>query len=166
MTALTSAVVLVGALGALNLILTFGVIRRLRGDAGTLTQPSGIQPPMAPVGTSVPANGLDWHGETLVGFFMPGCGPCDEQLPGFLEHAQRWDRSVAVVFDPSGEGAEYIRKLEPAAHVVVEGDSEDSLQKDFQVKGFPSFCVVRDGVVVSVSGRAADLSEPAVRTLA
>ncbi len=166
MTALTAAVVLVGALGVLNLLLTFGVVRRLRADAGNTAPPARFEPPMASVGTSVGQSGPDWHGETLVGFFAPGCAPCEEQIPEFVAHAPRWQRALAVVFDPAGEGAEHVRELGRVARVVIEGDTGDALQKAFQVKGFPSFCLVRDGVVVSVGVRAADLAEQVLRTAA
>lgn len=165
MTALTAAVVLVGALGVLNLLLTFGVVRRLRADTGMTAQPR-FEAPMASVGTSVRGGGVDWSGEALVGFFAPGCAPCEEQVPEFVEHAPRWERAVAVVFDPAGEGAEHVRELGRVARVVIESDTGDALQKAFQVKGFPGFCVVRDGVVVSVGGRIADLTEQVMRTAA
>lgn len=167
MTALTSAVVLVGALGVVNLLLTFGIIRRLRQDAGTGDRPIGATPgrlvaPAAPVGTEIQGTDLRWDGETLVGFFLPGCDPCEEQLPEFVTHAAKWQRVVAVVMDPSGgvsgEAAEALRRLRPVADVVVEKSPDDALHKAFKVSGYPVFCTVRDGVVSSVSGRAADLA--------
>lgn len=165
MTALTSAVVLVGALGVLNLTLTFGVIRRLREDTGSRSQPTGAQPgaPMAPVGTSVRDTAPGWDGETLVGFFFPGCAPCEEQVPAFIEYARTRERVVAVVHDRAGNAAELVRKLGQVAQVVVEDGTDGALQKAFRVEAFPSYCVVRDGVISSVAGRAVDLAEQVAR---
>ena len=163
MTALTIAVVLVGALCLLDLLLTFGVIRRLRENDASRTQGGSAQPgaPMAPVGTRVGDTG--WEGETLVGFFAPGCSPCEQQLPGFIEHARARDRVVAVVHGMGGKTSELVRKLEQVADVVVEDSTEGPLHNAFKVEGFPSYCVVRDGVISSVAGRAADLVDQAAR---
>ncbi len=96
MKALAIAVVLFGALSVLNLLLLFGVLRRLREGVGSRPQPGGAVPgpPMAPVGTIVQGTTASWDGETLVGFFTPGCGPCEQQLPAFIEYARsangRW----------------------------------------------------------------------------
>lgn len=172
MTALTSAVVLVGALGIVNLLLTFGMIRRLRQNAGTGNQPigrpsGGLVAPVAPVGTEIRGTDLRWDGETLVGFFMPGCGPCEEQMPEFITHAAKWQRVVAVVMDPSGgasdEAAETLRRLRQVAEVVVEKSPGDALHKAFKATGYPVYCTVRDGVVSSVSGRAANLAAEMAR---
>lgn len=172
MTALTSAVVLVGALGVVNLLLTFGIIRRLRQNAGTGNQPIGPAPgglvaPVAPVGTEIRGTDLRWDGETLVGFFMPGCGPCEEQLPEFITYAPKWQRVVAVVMDPSGgksdEAAETLQRLRQVAEVVVEKSPGDALHKAFKATGYPVYCTVRDGVVSSVAGRAANLAAEMAR---
>jgi thiol-disulfide isomerase/thioredoxin len=167
MTALTFAVVLLGALCVLNLLLTFGLIRRLRQDAGTGPRSGAAlpQPPMAPVGTAVRGTSIGWDGETLVGFFSPGCGPCEQQVPAFVDLAGSRDRHgvLAVVFDPAGQSAELVRRLGQVARVVVEDTPDGALQTALQVKGYPSYCIVRDGIVVSVAGRAADLDDRAAR---
>ncbi|MEV7230786.1 hypothetical protein AB0M79_27750 [Polymorphospora sp. NPDC051019] len=165
MNVLTSAVVLVGALCVLNLLLTFGVIRRLRQGIGSLPEPGGAMPgpPMAPVGTTVLGADAGWDGETLVGFFTPGCGPCEQQLPAFIEHARTRERVLAVVFDPANNSAELVRELGEVARVVVEDTPDGALQTAFQVKGYPGYCVLRDGIIVLVAGRAADLNDRAAR---
>ena len=165
MTALTFAVVLVGALCALDLLLTFGVIRRLREGAESRSQraTSVPGPPMAPVGSSVRDTGLGWHGETLVGFFFPGCAPCEEQVPEFIEYARTRERVVAVVLDRAGDAGQLVRKLGQVAQVVVEDGADGALQTAFKVEAFPSYCVVRDGVISSVAGRVVDLVEQVVR---
>ncbi|MDG6106212.1 hypothetical protein Daura_20195 [Dactylosporangium aurantiacum] len=167
MTALTFAVVLVGALCVLNLLLTFGVIRRLR-DGDRPAAGAAPQPPMAPVGTAVRGGPTGWDGETLVGFFSPGCGPCERQLPTFVEvaGARPTHRVVAVVYDPAGQSAALVATLRQVAQVVVEDTPHGALQTAFQVNGYPSYCIVRDGVVVAVAGRAADLDDQVARTAA
>jgi hypothetical protein len=165
MRALTFAVVLVGALCVLDLLLTFGVIRRLRADTGSRSPQGGSDPgpPMAPVGTAIRGTGLDWDGETLVGFFLPDCGPCEQQFPEFMEYARTQERVVAVVSDPAGKGAELVRKLGEVAQVVVEAGTDGVLRRAFQVQGFPSYCLVGDGRIIAVVGRAADLPDQAAR---
>ncbi|MEO3925052.1 hypothetical protein ABGB07_14470 [Micromonosporaceae bacterium B7E4] len=165
MTALTFAVVLVGALCVVDLLLTFGIMRRLRDDSASRLRQNdpGLAASMAPVGTTIAGTAIGWGGTTLVGFFMPGCGPCDKQLPEFVASARKWDRVLAVVLDPAGDGAKYVRELEQVAQVVVEDSSDGALLRAFAVEGYPIFCVVRDGVISSVVRRARDLAEQAAR---
>ncbi len=41
--------------------------------------------------------------------------------------------------------------------MIVEGAPDGALQAAFQVSGYPSYCILRDGVIVSVAGRVPDL---------
>ncbi|GAA2707935.1 hypothetical protein ACFY2R_20445 [Micromonospora olivasterospora] len=160
MTALMSAVLIVGTLGVLNLLLTFGVIRRLREQSRAATggaSAMSASPVMSPPGTSVGHPGVDLSEETLVGFFAPGCDACDRQLPEFLADARSRDRVVAVVSGGDDEGREVAGRLRAVAEVVVEDRVDGAMQRGFGVKGFPAYCLVRDGVIVAVAPRAADL---------
>ncbi|WP_117213629.1 hypothetical protein [Allorhizocola rhizosphaerae] len=165
MTALAIAVALVGAVGVLNLLLTFGVIRRMRQD-GTAGNAPAPPAPIAPAGTQVAAAlesaRIAVPGETLFGFFSPGCSFCEEQLPEFAGRAREHGRVVSVVFDPLGEGTNLISELTAVSRVVVETRPDGGLMQAFQAKGYPSYCVVRDGVIASVVGKASDLPRPGV----
>src|SRR2546429_2115191 len=120
---LTAAVGLVGSLCLLDLVLTLGVVRRLRDHTERLTALSGVSRPAAssdsllPVG-SVPddfgVSTLDGSlvsrellgAPALVAFFTPGCAPCRERVPEFVEYASGVpvgrDRTLAGVVGAAG----------------------------------------------------------------
>jgi peroxiredoxin len=163
---LTAAVALFGPLAAVNLLLTIGVVRRLREQTTELAElrdraPTGCAETSLPVGATVApfeAATADAHtvslasfGERpLVGFFSPSCKPCRERLPGFVQHAGSRpggrDAVLAVVAGTPEASADYVEQLRAVATVVVEPD-QGPVQKAFGVTGFPSFLLVRDGEV-------------------
>lgn len=159
MTALTIAVVLVGALCVLDLLLTFGVIRRLREQSRTTNSRPGDGPPVltAPVGTEVHVPDVPLEEETLVAFLSPSCGACADQLPDLIAEARGRERVVAVVFDPEGTGTELVDRLGEVARVLVERSTDDALLRAFRVTGYPAFCLVRAGVITATTIRVADL---------
>ena len=100
---LAATVALVGLLAVVNLLLTIGVVRRLREqtteladlrsrapmrDAATTLPVGAVVAPFEAVTIDRRAVTLASFGERpLVGFFSPGCKPCAERLPGFVRHA-------------------------------------------------------------------------------
>ncbi|MEV6520421.1 TlpA disulfide reductase family protein [Longispora sp. NPDC051575] len=162
MAILAAAVILVGLLTALNLFLTFGVIRRLREHTRTLEQVAGGHQGdiMLAAGTAIGAfaattttgttvTDATLNGPTLVGFFSPTCEPCKERLPQFLEYARSFDgRVLAVAVGPDADVADLLTSLRPVADVVVETD-DGPVNKAFGVSGYPALCLVDDGVVVA-----------------
>ncbi|MGC4895253.1 TlpA disulfide reductase family protein [Micromonospora sp. DT31] len=177
---LAAAVTVVGIIGLLNLILTFGVIRRLRehtlrltaveaghghGDEIMLGAGNTVQPfqALAEDGATVSRDGLT--GPTLVGFFSPGCAPCRERMPQFVryaaEHPGGRDQVVGIVASGSREDAdEYVAALAPVARVVVEPDG-GPLYTAFGVQGFPAISLIDEsGVVVASGSLIEDLSAP------
>jgi hypothetical protein len=167
MSILVAAVVLVGGVALVNLLLTYGVIRRLRQHTELLSQRSGRNvgdDMVLPVGTpvedfsavaddgTVVSPGL-LSGPTLMAFFAPGCQPCAELLPRFLATAAATDRlAIAVVTD--GDPAEQFgyRERLSAVATVVSGAQAAVVSEAFKVRGFPALCLV-DGGVVTDSGR-------------
>src|SRR5258708_33673625 len=111
MAVLGSAVALVGVLCLLDLVLTFGVIRRLREHTRLLAQAGPGRPPeLLDPGASIGEfEAATIEGETLslaalkletvVGFFSPTCKPCRELLPGFVDRAAglRREQVLAVI---------------------------------------------------------------------
>lgn len=176
MTYLIMAIVLVGLLATANLLLTFGVIRRLRvhtAEISSLGRQGGDigGDVAAPAGTAVagftatdgdgrPVGAEILTGRRLVGFFSPDCKPCKERLPEFVEFASQRqggrDGVLAVVVSSPAEAAETAGLLRPVARVVVEAD-QGVVQQAFGVKGFPAFVLIQDGEVV-----ASDFNLPAV----
>jgi thiol-disulfide isomerase/thioredoxin len=164
---LVAALVLVGALALLNLLLTYGLIRRLREQAALLAELSGglaagpgsdlarpVGSPVAPFRTeTVDGAPLDagWFDEpTLVGFFSPGCQPCAELLPRFTA-AAAGTRALAVVEPAPVDDAGYRAALAGAATVVA-GEAARAVIEAFGVRGFPTACLVDAGGVITATG--------------
>ncbi|GIJ57176.1 TlpA family protein disulfide reductase [Virgisporangium aurantiacum] len=164
---LVVSVALFGLLTAVNLLLTIGVVRRLREQTTELADLRSRAPldPMGggtslPVGATVaPFEAATVDGRTvalasfgerpLIGFFSPSCTPCGERLPGFVRHAAGRpggrDTVLAVVAGGGGDDG-YVRDLDAVATVVVEPEL-GPVQKAFGVTGYPSFLLVRDGAI-------------------
>ena len=161
---LIGGVVLAVALTLLNLVLMIGVIRRLREHTGLLSARGDTADILLGVGetpddfTAATTDGGHVSretliGEQLVGFLSPGCGPCTEILPRFVERAAVAGRANALaVFALGSEDADgLVAQLEPVARVVVERD-DDSVSRAFKVRGFPALCLLNADKVVTASG--------------
>ncbi|MCC3769325.1 TlpA disulfide reductase family protein [Streptomyces sp. UNOC14_S4] len=180
MPVLIAAVVLVGALCTLDLVLTLGVVKRLREHTALISKMANSQPSRPPVigvgeevgEFSAVAVGGDvltresLVGDTLVAFFSPSCGPCHEMLPKFVEYARAVDggreQVLAVVVGSLDRAKGQVAELSPVARVVVEGGSEAIVADAFQIKGFPTLLKVRqdaDGRQV-IAGNQVDLDAP------
>ncbi|MEV4415377.1 hypothetical protein [Catellatospora sp. NPDC049609] len=164
---LIAAVVLLGLLCLLNLVLTYGVVRRLRrhseilaaredtGQTGGSTAPAGTElPPFSAV--SVQGGELSersFTAPTLVGFFSPGCPPCEALIPRFVAAAAAGGSSaLAVVEEEEGMEA-YVGRLRSVATVVA-GPQARVLAKAFAVRGYPAICLVGAGGVIADTGVA------------
>ncbi|WP_163508948.1 hypothetical protein [Fodinicola acaciae] len=158
MAVLIAIVVLVGALCLLDLVLTFGVVRRLREHAETLERllerRSSANVPAAgrSVGqltaATVDGERLSFVGATAVVFVSPECESCRTDLPDLVAWAGDRDRErVLVVVDTTySDGADFVAALEKVAQVVLDG-ADSGIRETFGVEGYPMSCVVVDGVV-------------------
>lgn len=172
MTYLVGAVVVLAALTVLNLVLTAGVITRLKEHAtrltGTPADLSRVEQPLPVVGTTVAAyTADDVDGATvppadrltLVAFLTPSCPPCKEQLPHFLRRAAG-DRRDAVLAVVSGDGPEAERlaaTVRPVARVVVEGH-HGPVQQAFGASALPAFCLLdAEGRIAAAAPKVAEL---------
>jgi thiol-disulfide isomerase/thioredoxin len=175
---LVAAVILIGAVGLLNLLLTVGVIRRLRQHAAALSRLVGSAASPAPalafagIGQAVgefstatvdgqPMDHSRLSGETLVGFFSPHCERCKLQLPDFIAAARSRqggpDRVLAAVVGAADEATDLVAALQPVARVVVESHG-GPLGTAFGVTAYPTVVTVApdgDGRVVVVANRLA-----------
>jgi len=165
----TALAAVAAVLTVLNLILTFGVIRRLREHSERFSRMNAGASPSDPViqpGSAIPAFSavtVDGQtvaadrlsGETLLGFFSPTCQPCKVMLPKFIEYAGRFgggrDAVIAVVVGDEAEAAEYVARLAPVAQTVKEGHS-GALATAFEVSGLPAVCLVDSDGTVRASG--------------
>ena len=168
---LVVGVVLLCVLCLFDLLLTLGVIRRLREHenrlegspaAGPLDNVAsslapGARPgPFAATATNgdlvtsdAPADG------TVVAFMSPHCKPCVSNLPSFIEAAAtlRADgrRVVAVLMGEDVEARPLAARLEPVAQVVVE-PFDGPLATAFKVTALPATFVLKgDGTVAATS---------------
>ncbi|MBP2327581.1 thiol-disulfide isomerase/thioredoxin [Kibdelosporangium banguiense] len=159
---LVAAVILVGVLVIIDLILTLGVIQRLREHARLLTQAlegtQSVADFMLPAGSPLPglrATTVDGTaapdtGPLLIGFFSPTCHACLERLPGFVSYADAFDgRVLGVAVGAPEDVGDIVAKLRGVADVVIE-QVDGPLAKALQVKGMPAMATVgADGVVVA-----------------
>jgi hypothetical protein len=180
MAVLTAAVVVLGLIGLLNLVLTIGVIRRLREHTAMLANGAGMGmhgPPPAselvpgqrPAEFSVRIDGGDElsgpAGLRVVAFFSPLCSVCPERVPPFVEyvssHAIDRDCVLAVVEHNEGVAAPtYLDTLATVAQ-VCSGPDGDSVTAAFKIQGNPAFAVLNaDGVLVATGYEPLRLPEP------
>lgn len=167
-TFIVAAIVLVGAMAALNLLLTLALIQRLREHAERLSQlaaGSGLTAEtILRVGerpgefTAITADGRELttgslSGLALVGFFAQHCPPCKEWVPRFVQAAEAMPdgpaRALAVVVSLEEGTPELAAELGEAATVVVE-DVGGPVSRAFAVRGYPAMCrLSADGTVAS-----------------
>jgi hypothetical protein len=182
-----SGLVVVYLLCIADLLLTFGVIRRLRQYADEFAKLASIQggqlgPPKSPtvaVG-SVPgdfattttageplsrAHLQTGDGRTIVAFFSPSCSSCAEQLSEFVRRVPALlvgaDRAVAVVVGDASEVSAMVAELAPVARVVVE-PWNGPVGAAFGLGGVPAFGLLDSAGVVLATAYAFDrLTAPA-----
>lgn len=172
--------VAVGALcvvGLLNLLVSAGIVRRLREltelvrvqVGGPLA--TGTTAPMLGAGRTVgpfEANTTDGaavgrallSGVTLVGVFSPGCAHCRDRMPSFVELAGARDRERVLAVVAGGqpdaiEATDYVTALTPVAQVVREA-TDGAVTAALRVDGFPAFALLDANGVVLASGVSPD----------
>jgi thiol-disulfide isomerase/thioredoxin len=156
-------------LGTFNLVLTLGVVRRLRELE---SRPAGRA---APAGTFVIGPGAtvtrrevtdtaarsarlpDPGAATLVGFFATDCPSCADSLPEFLARATAdgRHRTLAVVTGARDDDHRYVDQLAPTVPVVADPEADD-LVSAFRVRVFPAFVLLGPDGIVRASGNSLD----------
>ncbi|MFC7549386.1 TlpA family protein disulfide reductase [Plantactinospora sp. GCM10030261] len=168
MSYLVTAVAVLALLCLVNLVLSFGVIRRLRQHTELLNRPghdAGERDLVRPVGSPVgefatttvdgdPVSRESVGAATLFGFFSVQCPACRERKPDFLAGAPRyaaagWNVLAVVVGDPA-ESADLVTELRSAGAVLTE-EMGGSVGRAFALTGFPAFVLVRDGRIAASS---------------
>lgn len=163
---LGALVLVVGVTAALNLVFTLAVVRRLREHEEKLSRASFAEAPDVPDALATgerpdafEATTVDGARVTerslaggIVGAFSPGCGPCEEAMPKFIEAVRHRpkDEVLAVVADTDGAAA-IVEQLRPVARVVLEPPA-GALQAAFRIPGFPTlYTFDADGAVATSS---------------
>jgi hypothetical protein len=154
--------ILVGLVSLLNLVLTIGLVKRIRDQDERIATITRGEPELLDIGervddfttTTVDGEALSRDllgGGTLVGFFDPTCETCHEHLPKWAAQARRLPdgrvQALAVVREDP-EVHEMVSVLNPVARVVVER-RRGPVAKAFHVKATPAFCRLGDDQVVS-----------------
>jgi hypothetical protein len=174
---LIAAVIAVGGLCLLDLLLTFGVIRRLREHTDILSNGPGaassvtsLEPGQSPAAfTAVTTSGELVTGATglrVAAFFSSSCSACPERVAPFLAYLSRHhmsrDSVLAVVSQDDSAPAPYLGQLAEAAQACAEPENGEIAQA-FGVTGFPAFCLLdADGAVLASGYDPAALPEPAM----
>ncbi|MFJ1805759.1 MULTISPECIES: TlpA family protein disulfide reductase [unclassified Streptomyces] len=130
---LTAAVVLVAVLCLLDLLLTVGVIKRLREHTeiiAPIRQQAGIRTGDEVGEFSVlsvdgePLGRESLTDDSVVAFFAPDCQPCKAVIPDFIRLAKAdetgRDHRIAVVIGEASASGELVAMLRPFAQVIVE----------------------------------------------
>jgi hypothetical protein len=172
---LVTAVAVVGALCLANLLLTFGVIRRLR-EHTELIMPGAPDVPVAGLAAGEPPSAFstvtvdgrlvsDASGLRLVAFFSSSCSVCPERVEPFTQyladHQIGKDSVLAVVVSSKTEPPGYTDRLTEVARVSCEPE-DGALAKAFKILGYPAFCLLdAAGAVLATSYDPARLPEPA-----
>jgi hypothetical protein len=164
---LIALVSIVGAACALDLVLSVGIIRRLREHSEMLSTlrlgPAVMAPAGSPVGafSATTTDGETVSGDTLpetptlVAAFAPGCPACAERMPAFVDAAKnrpggRSTVLAVLVGDEAAVAAERAA-LEPVARVVIE-PSGGAVTRALSVTGFPAFALIFASRVILASG--------------
>jgi hypothetical protein len=171
-----SVVVLLGLVGALNLFLTVGVIRRLREHTELISNRStgklkGPQVMLADGESAAPFQGVTTDGELitqaslsgqsqLVGIFAQGCTSCEERRPDFVAYAQTFpggrSNVLAVLVGEPGELTEMRAMLAPVARLILQDRPGGPVTSALGVKGYPAFAVFNPDATVRASGTAVE----------
>jgi hypothetical protein len=167
---LIALVALVGAIAVLNLLLTVGVIRRLRqhteqlsgmaalgGAPGDIIIGAGEQAgEFAATTTDGEPVARDLlSGQTLVGVLSASCGACKERLPEFVSRAETFPggrgQVLAVLAGEPAEVEPYREQLAPVARVVIEPPMDGPISTALKVQGYPAFALL-DAEGTAVAG--------------
>jgi thiol-disulfide isomerase/thioredoxin len=181
LTILTAAVVLVGVLVLLDLLLTLGLIKRVRTHAELLDKvvnaapasAAAVEPGQLPLGRVVgefaatTSEGLEISRESfddgaVLGFFSTWCDTCAEQLPGFLAYAEPLgrERVLAVVHGDEDKLVDLVARLSKVAQVVVEPE-HGPIAVATGVMGMPTMAVLDKDWQVTSSGYSSESLAPA-----
>jgi hypothetical protein len=168
---LVAAVVLLSVVCLLNLLLTLGILRRMRAQAASGGQHAGPPYSLGPgssIGefTAVTTDGERVSDDTLtglVGFFSAGCEACHELLPRFVEYARTaGQENVLAVCGGDDEVA--VRALAPVARVVIAELDGGPVAKAFQNVWTPVLYLVGDDHrVIAAGARMEELPLPTGR---
>ncbi|MFF8960160.1 TlpA family protein disulfide reductase [Streptomyces sp. NPDC014894] len=158
---LVAGLVLVGAIGLLNLLLITAVIRRLRRQEEERAESMRSGPVVGeelPAFSAVALSGRAVSREALAGrpavftFMSTGCPACPAAIPHLVEHAGTAglspEQTIVVITGEESEAAELIEPLRDIATIVVQ-PFPGELSAAFSIVGTPTT------VIAGADGRVA-----------
>lgn len=164
MIVLTTAVVLLSVVTALHVLLTFGLVAKIRAlserVAGVplkdpdLPQPGRAVEPFSVTDLDgVEITEADLGGKVQVGFFAAGCGPC-KTMSDWLASEPPTTRFIAVIDGERDNGAteRLVDKLAPLGRIALI-DSDHASIDAFGVPSFPTLLHIDSGVVTASGAR-------------
>jgi hypothetical protein len=170
MTLLVTGVLVLAAVEVLHLLLTFGLIARLRliqeqGIAKPVVDPEAPQPGLviddfrATDLEGNPVSRKDLVGPVLTAFFTSGCPQCSRLAGDLVASPPREHLISFVEGDLSMEGTRrLVDLLSPLGRVcLIEVD--DPIVLSFALSAFPTVLRTHSGVVVESGSRMAHLTE-------
>ena len=161
---LIAAVALVGVLCLLDLLLTFGVIRRLREHTALLSGLAGPPPVLGlETGKSPGAfSAVATSGEVvtdaarlwMVGFFSSSCSACPERVLPFVEYVSdhRLGRDSVLAVIEGGDDEPVPTWTSSPRWRSSAWNRRRRGARAFEVNGFPLFFLLDADSVVAVSG--------------
>jgi hypothetical protein len=177
MPVLIAIVAVIGVVCLIDLLLTVGVIRRLREHTTMLSASNipdtpiiGVHVGEAPDAfTAVSTSGHPVENGSdlgVVAFFSTACSICPERVPVFVDYLAKHKvppaRVLAVVGGHESRPAPYLATLERVAQVCTEPE-DGPLARAFKVVGFPAFCLVdAEGNVLATDYTPAHMPAPFV----
>lgn len=169
---LEAIVVLLAILVVGNMLLTWGMVRRLRsvqeqidGAFSPLENGLGLGDE-APdfvgqtlAGDTVTRDSIV-HDETVLAFFSPSCDACEAHLPAVRQlavHPNGTPTVVAVIDGVAAESGRLIEGLHGDVQMLFASRVDNDLLKDYQVNVYPSYYVIgSDG---RIAGSHTNVSE-------
>ena len=165
---MTVAVIVLSLLCLGDLILTVGVVRRLREHSSALNHLAGDPPAVlrspgevvddftASTVNGEPVGRDRLDARTIVGFLSPTCGPCREQLPAFVARARQAPsgRTLAVVVGSGAAADDLATELADRLgdRFVVQEPPGGPVATAFGVDGYPAFALVGPGGRIEAGG--------------
>ncbi|MGV9773223.1 TlpA disulfide reductase family protein [Streptosporangium sp. NPDC003464] len=150
-------ITLMALFNVINLLVTIGIRRRLKHLDNPTAGKTEFSPPpgagRALLGAEVKTfatrtvegrsiTHADLREGTVVGFFVPGCDPCEKNLPRFVDLARSLRRKresiLAVVIDDAIDPAPMLQELGDVGHVVLD-PLEGELLSAFSTSTFPTY---------------------------
>lgn len=164
-----AVVAVVGAIGLLNLLLTFGVIGRVRVlqeavQTGVLRDPALPAPGDAVGAFQVTAEDGTQLSEAvvqgdpaLVCFFMPGCRPCADVRAQLLSRPPALPLIAFV--EGTSEDPEVQQIIQSLRHLgpVATTQAGDTVTRAFKPSGFPTLFRTMDGSIVAAGHRLSEV---------